>query len=46
MAAQVPAIVYFAITVVPRAPRQGSVVLGVQVLAAVLAAAPVRIFGW
>jgi hypothetical protein len=43
MMGQLPAIAFFAIRWVPRAPVQASVVLGLQALAAVAAAAPVYI---
>jgi hypothetical protein len=41
MAAQVPVVVYFAITWVPRAPRQALSVLSLQAVAALAALAPV-----
>ena len=46
MAAQVPVIAFFAITWLPRAPRQTSVVLALQVAAAVTAVVPVFLLGW
>jgi hypothetical protein len=46
MAAQLPLILYFAITWLPRAPRQASAVLGVQLLAFLAAVAPVAILRW
>jgi hypothetical protein len=41
MAAQAPIVAYFAITWLPRAPRQALSVLALQVLAALAALAPV-----
>lgn len=41
MAAQAPIVVYFAITWLPRAPRQALSVLGLQTVAALAALAPV-----
>lgn len=46
MAAQVPAIAYFALRWLPRAPRSARIVLTLQVIAAVLAAAPVLLLGF
>jgi hypothetical protein len=43
MAGQIPVIAYFAITWLPRAPIQALVVLGLQALAGLAAAAPVYI---
>ena len=44
MAGQVPIIAFFAITSLPKAPKQASLVLTLQALAALAAAAPVFIF--
>lgn len=41
MAGQVPFIAYFAATWLPRAPLQAAIVLGLHLVAAVAAAAPV-----
>ena len=46
MLGQVPIIGYFAATSVPSAGREGLVVLVVQLLAAIAAAAPIFILGW
>jgi hypothetical protein len=46
MIGQAPIIGYFAATGVPSAGRKGLVVLAVQLLAAVTAAAPIFILGW
>lgn len=46
MAAQVPAIAYFAIKWLPEEPRKALVVLGMQVAAAIAAAFPVWWFQW
>jgi hypothetical protein len=43
MASQVPIIAYFAVTSLPRTPRQASFVLSLQLLAALAAAAPIFI---
>jgi hypothetical protein len=43
MAGQLPIIAFFAITTGPRAPRQASIVLSLQLVAALAAAAPVFI---
>lgn len=43
MAAQLPIVGYFAITWLPRAPKQAWVVLAVQLLAALAALAPVYV---
>ena len=45
MVAQVPAITYFALRWLPRAPRPALIVLTLQVVAATLAAAPVLLLG-
>ena len=44
MSGQIPVIAFFAIRWLPRTPMQASVVLGLQALAALAAAAPVYIF--
>jgi hypothetical protein len=44
MAAQAPIIAFFAITWLPRSPREALVVLALQVVAALAAFAPVFIF--
>jgi hypothetical protein len=41
MAGQLPIIAYFALTSLPRTPRQASLVLALQLIAVVAAAAPV-----
>lgn len=46
MVAQLPVIFYFAVTSLPRAPRSGTLVLAVQLLAALAAMAPVFILHW
>jgi spore maturation protein SpmB len=46
MATQIPLILYFAATGLPRAPRSTSVVLAVQLLAVLAAVAPVAILRW
>ncbi len=46
MAAQVPVIVYFALRWLPRETRSAWMVLALQVVAAVLAAAPVLLLGF
>lgn len=46
MAVQVPVIAYFALQWLPRAPRPARIVLTLQVVAAVLAAAPVLLLGF
>jgi hypothetical protein len=46
MAAQVPAISYFALRWLPREPRPARIVLTPQVIAAILAAAPVLLLGF
>lgn len=43
MAGQIPVIAFFALTWLPRSPRQAAAVLGLQILAALAAAAPVFI---
>jgi len=45
MAAQVPIVAYFAITWLPRAPRQALIVLALQVGAALLTLAPLFLLG-
>jgi hypothetical protein len=45
MAGQVPVIAVFAMTWLPRAPREGITILGLQVAAALAALAPVFILG-
>jgi hypothetical protein len=45
MAAQVPAIAYFALRWLPRETRPARIVLTLQVFAAIAAAAPVLLFG-
>jgi hypothetical protein len=45
MAAQAPIVAYFAITWVPRAPREALLVLALQVGAALLALAPLFLLG-
>ena len=44
--AQLPVILYFAVTWLPRAPRPASLVLVIQLLAVLAAAAPVFILRW
>jgi hypothetical protein len=46
LAGQLPIIGFFAITWLPRAPKQTLVVLAIQVLAIVAAAAPVFLLGF
>ncbi len=46
MAAQVPVIAYFALRWLPRAPRPARIVLTLQVIAVILAAAPVLLLGF
>ncbi len=46
MALQLPVIAYFAVRWLPRAPRRGLLVLAVQAVAALAAAAPVFLLGW
>jgi hypothetical protein len=46
MALQLPAVGLFALLWLPRAPRQAAVVLGLQIVAIVVALAPVAIFKW
>jgi len=46
MVAQVPVIAYFALRWVPVEPRPARIVLGLQVMAALLAAAPVFVLGF
>jgi MFS superfamily sulfate permease-like transporter len=46
MAAQVPVILYFAITLPRRYPRSGLAVLAMQAVAVIVAAAPVFILRW
>jgi uncharacterized protein (DUF983 family) len=46
MAAQMPFIALFALTSLPRAPRTAGIVLGVQIAAAIAAAAPVFLLRW
>jgi hypothetical protein len=46
MAAQVPIVLYFAMTRVPRSPRTAVPVLGLQVAAALVAMAPVFLLHW
>jgi hypothetical protein len=45
MAGQVPIIAFFAVTSLPREPSPALVVLGLQIVAALAAAAPVFILG-
>jgi hypothetical protein len=45
MAAQIPVIAYFAIKWLPRAPREGLLVLAVQIAAVLAALAPVFLLG-
>jgi cytochrome bd-type quinol oxidase subunit 2 len=44
--AQLPVILYFAVTWLPRAPRPASLVLVIQLLAVLAAAAPVFMLRW
>jgi hypothetical protein len=46
MAGQIPVIAFFAITWLPRAPRQALLVLVLQAVAGLGAAAPVFLLGW
>jgi hypothetical protein len=46
MAAQVPVIAYFALRWLPRETRPARIVLTLQILAAILAAAPVLLLGF
>jgi hypothetical protein len=46
MAAQVPIVLFFAVRWVPQSPRQGLRILGVQLLAAIAALAPVFMLDW
>ena len=46
MAGQVPVVAYFAITWLPRSPRQALLVLGMQAGAAFAALAPVFVLNW
>ena len=46
MAAQVPIVLFFAVRWVPQSPRQGLRILGLQLVAAVAALAPVFMLGW
>ena len=46
MAGQIPVIAYFALRWLPRTPRQAGVVLALQLLAGVAAAAPVCLLRW
>lgn len=46
MAGQLPIVAFFAITSLPRMPRQALLVLGLQVAAVLLAAAPVFLLRW
>jgi hypothetical protein len=46
MAAQLPIILYFAIRWVPQSPRQGLIVLALQLGAALAALAPVFLLRW
>jgi hypothetical protein len=46
MAAQVPIVLYFAITWVSRSPLQAGPILALQVAAALAAVAPVFLLGW
>ncbi|MCU1385711.1 MAG: hypothetical protein JWL71_4408 [Acidobacteria bacterium] len=46
MAGQVPVILVYAVKWLPEAPRSALLVLGVQVGAALAAAAPVFLLGW
>jgi hypothetical protein len=45
MAGQLPVILVFAVTWLPRAPRQGITILGLQAAAALAALAPVFLLG-
>ena len=46
MAAQVPIVAFFAIRWVPQAPRQATLILALQVCAAIAAMAPVFLLHW
>ncbi|MFL6195162.1 MAG: hypothetical protein ACJ75H_13390 [Thermoanaerobaculia bacterium] len=46
MAAQIPVVLFFAIKWLPRSPRQAMPVLGLQVVAALAAMAPVFLLHW
>ena len=46
MAGQLPLIAFFAVSFLPRNPRDAIVVLALQLLAAVAAAAPVFLLSW
>ncbi|HEX6350646.1 MAG TPA: hypothetical protein VF160_14815 [Candidatus Dormibacteraeota bacterium] len=46
MAAQLPLIAFFALTALPRAPKPALLVLVLQLLAGLAAAAPVFILNW
>lgn len=46
MAAQLPIMLYFAIRWVPQSPRQGLIILALQLGAALAAAAPVFLLRW
>jgi hypothetical protein len=46
MAAQVPIVLFFAIRWLPRSPRQAVPILGLQVVAALAAMAPVFLLRW
>jgi hypothetical protein len=46
MAAQVPIVLFFAVRWVPQSPRHGLRILGLRLLAAVAALAPVFMLGW
>lgn len=46
MVGQVPIVLFFAVTWLPRLPKEAAVVLGIQVVAALAAMAPVFVLGW
>lgn len=46
MAAQAPIILYFAVKWVPQSPGQASPILGLQIVAALAAIAPVFLLHW
>jgi len=46
MAGQLPVIAFFALTWLPRAPREALLVLGLQAAAGLAAAAPVFLLNW
>jgi hypothetical protein len=46
MAGQLPVIAYFAVSSLPKNPRQGVLVLGLQAAAALAAVAPVYLLHW